>query len=60
MLTQEIAEETSFIVEREFTATPLARKGLNKHYINLVTADVFTPQKTGFFSMIKELFKTIK
>lgn len=60
MLTKEIAEETSFVIEREFTATPLARKGLNKHYINLVTADVFTPQKTGFFSMIKALFKSVK
>ena len=60
MLTKEIAEETSFVLEREFTATPLAHKGFNKHFVNLVTADVFTPHKTGFFSMVKNLFKTIK
>lgn len=60
MLTKEIAEETSFVLEREFTATPLAHKGLNKHFVNLVTADVFTPRQTGFFSMIKNLFKSVK
>lgn len=60
MLTKEIEEETSFVVEREFTATPLGHKGFNKYYVNLVTADVFTPHNTDFFSMIKNLFKVIK
>lgn len=60
MLIKDFVEETDFVIEKEFTATPLARKGLNKHFVNLVTADVFTPVHKDFFSMMKELFRCSK
>lgn len=60
MLIKNFVDETDFTIEKEFTVTPLARKGLNKHFVNLVTADVFTTGHNDFFSMIKELFRSTK
>ncbi len=56
----QIIEETRFELDKEFTARPLEHKGLNRHFINLVSADVFKPKKTGFFVMVKNIFSSVK
>lgn len=56
MLLKETNEETSFVIEKEFTALPLAHKGFNKHFIDLVTADVYIPRKINFIQIIKDIF----
>lgn len=60
MQTNGIIEETKFELEREFTARPLAHKGFNKHFVNLVSADVFKPRRKGFFAFVKDLFTCSK
>lgn len=59
MQTTEIFEETREL-NMEFTARPLEHKGLNKHFINLVSADVFKPKTRSFFGLIKDLFIAAK
>ena len=40
-----------------FTNTKNKTKGFNKHFVNLVSADVFMPKKVSFFETVKRLFK---
>ncbi len=51
-----IFENTGLELENEYIIRPLEHKGLNKHFINLVCADVFKPKKQSFFGFIKDLF----
>lgn len=46
-----------FELSREITARPLDKKGFNKHFINLVSADVFKPAKPSFFNKLKNFFR---
>lgn len=46
--------------EKTYMIKPLEHKGFNKHFINLVSADVFMPKKVSFIDSVKNLFKSIK
>ena len=46
-----------FELSKEITARPLENKGFNKHFINLVSADVFKSDRNGFLNKIKKIFK---
>lgn len=52
-----IFEEARFELEKEFTVRPLEHKGFNKHFVNLISADVFQNKKTNLFSAIIDFFK---
>lgn len=56
MLTNELLKATDFVTDREFTARPLEHKGLNKHFLNLLSADVFVSRRKNFFSIFKAFF----
>lgn len=45
-----------FELSREITARPLENKGFNRHFINLVSADVFRPNHSVFLDRIKKFF----
>lgn len=45
-----------FELSKEITARPLENKGFNKHFINLVSADVFKPKHSAFLKRIKNFF----
>lgn len=47
--------DNNFENKREFVLRPLKHKGFNKHFFNLVNADVFLPKKP--FSLFKNIFK---
>jgi len=49
-------ETIDFELSKEITARPLERKGFNRHFINLVNADVFKPNNDGFFNKLKKFF----
>lgn len=56
MLTNELLKATDFVTDREFTARPLEHKGLNKHFLNLLSADVFISRKKNIFDILKSIF----
>lgn len=56
MQVNQIIEELNFETEKQYTARPLEHKGFNKHFVNLISADVFTPKNLNFFSMMQNLF----
>ncbi|MGN0005515.1 MAG: hypothetical protein ACI37Z_06060 [Candidatus Gastranaerophilaceae bacterium] len=56
MLTNELLKATDFVTDREFTARPLEHKGLNKHFLNLLSADVFVSRKKNIFDIFKAFF----
>ena len=59
MKTEKIAiEYTENTVENKYMIKPLEHKGLNRHFINLVSADVFMPHKMSFLNSLKNLFKS--
>ncbi|MCR5261491.1 MAG: hypothetical protein K6C94_06595 [Candidatus Gastranaerophilales bacterium] len=49
-------EYTETFSESSYMIKPLEHKGFNRHFINLVSADVFMPKKFSFFGSLKNLF----
>jgi len=50
-------EYSEYLTENRYMVKPLEHKGFNKHFVNLVSADVFMPKKVSFFETVKRLFK---
>lgn len=57
MQTKDLLSETDFNLNREFAVRPLKNEGLNKHFISLVSADVFTSRKKSFFDIFKSFWQ---
>ena len=50
-------EVIDFKLDKEITVQPFEGKnGFNRHYFNLVNADVFKPVKINFVQEIKKFF----
>lgn len=50
-------EIIDFTLNKEIIVKPLHNKtGFNRHYFNLVNADVFRPVNISFFQKIKNFF----
>ena len=58
MQVNQIIEEIN--IDKQYIARPLEHKGFNRHYVNLINAEVFSPKKLSIFSMLKNIFLTSK
>lgn len=53
MLTEKLSKTVDFITDMEYTVRPLEHKGLNKHFLNLLSVDVFISRNRNIFDIFK-------
>ncbi len=58
--TKKTIQENRLDSEWKYFAKPSDFKGLNKHYVNLISADVFKQEKISLFSSLKNFFLSVK